>query len=289
MPRKALGRGLDALLPEDTTAATVKLLPVESISKNPYQPRHKIGDDEIAELVESIKSKGVLQPVLVRESDTGYELVAGERRWLAARKAGLDRIPALVIRVSDREALEIALIENLQRHDLNPVEEAIAYRRLMDEFGLTQQEVAEKVAKDRSTVANRLRLLNLHPDVIEMLASGDITEGHARTLLRVPYDKQPYYARLVVERGLSVRELERLLQSSQKRRKKSEGPFKDVELLVAEKAGLAARIKIGRKGKGKIELKFKNVEQLARIISNLTGEDVTSVMEKLKAAAPTSK
>ncbi len=288
MPRKALGRGLDALLPEETTAGTVKLIPVDEISPNPYQPRHKISEDEISELIESIKAKGVLQPVLVREAGEGYELVAGERRWLAAQKAGLDKIPALVVRVDDREALEIALIENLQRLDLNPVEEAIAYRRLIDEFGLTQQEVAEKVAKDRSTVANRLRLLNLHPDVIEMLADGEISEGHARTLLRVAYEKQPYYARMVKEKGLSVRELERLLKTSRQKRKKA-NPLQPIERFVSEKTGTPTIIKIGRRGKGKIEVKFKDMNQLIKILSVLTGEPEDIIAQQIEGVSGTEK
>ncbi len=282
MPRKALGRGLDALLPEESSAGTVKLIPVNSISPNPYQPRTQITEQQIAELVESVRSKGVLQPVLVRESESGYELVAGERRWLAAQKAGLDKIPALVIRVTDREALEIALIENLQRQDLNPVEEAIAYRRLMDEFGLTQQEVAERVGKDRSTVANRIRLLNLHPDVINYLADGKITEGHARVLLRVPFNKQPRYASMVIERELSVRELERMLESSKPKKKKTENIFSEVERSLSEGMGIPVKIKVGRKGKGKIELKFKSVEQLADIIARLTNSDPSRLIEDIK-------
>ena len=281
MPRKALGRGLDALLPEESTAGTVKLIPVNSISPNPFQPRKDMSEEQLAELVESIKSKGVLQPVLVRETESGYELVAGERRWLAAQKAGLDKIPALVVRVTDREALEIALIENLQRQDLNPVEEAIAYRRLMDEFGLTQQEVAERVGKDRSTVANRLRLLNLHPEVIEHLAEGRITEGHARVLLRVPYAKQPRYAAMVLEKGLSVRELERLLQSARPRRR-TQSKLSGVEKRFTEQIGIPVKIKIGRKGRGKIEFKFKNIDQLVSIISKLTGMAPSEILSLIE-------
>ena len=282
--RKALGRGLDALLPEETTAGTVRLIHVDEIKRNPFQPRQKINEQELQELVSSIREKGVLQPLLVRQKDGGYELVAGERRWLAAKQAGLDKVPALIIDVSDQEALEIALIENLQREDLNPIEEAAAYRKLIDEFGLTQAQIAERVGKDRSTIANRLRLLALHPDVISMLTEGILSEGHARVLLRLDGTEQVKFANMVVEKGLSVRELENLIQSKKPKRmakRRSLQVASEFERKLTESIGMPVKLKLGRKGGGSIQIKFKNLEQLREILLRIIGNKIDELTELL--------
>ena len=282
--RKALGRGLDALLPEETTAGTVRLIHVDEIKRNPFQPRQKINEQELQELVSSIREKGVLQPLLVRQKDGGYELVAGERRWLAAKQAGLDKVPALIIDVSDQEALEIALIENLQREDLNLIEEAAAYRKLIDEFGLTQAQIAERVGKDRSTIANRLRLLALHPDVISMLTEGILSEGHARVLLRLDGTEQVKFANMVVEKGLSVRELENLIQSKKPKRmakRRSLQVASEFERKLTESIGMPVKLKLGRKGGGSIQIKFKNLEQLREILLRIIGNKIDELTELL--------
>ena len=286
--RKALGRGLDALLPEETTAGTVRLIHVDEIKRNPFQPRQKINEQELQELVSSIREKGVLQPLLVRQKDGGYELVAGERRWLAAKQAGLDKVPALIIDVSDQEALEIALIENLQREDLNPIEEAAAYRKLIDEFGLTQAQIAERVGKDRSTIANRLRLLALHPDVISMLTEGILSEGHARILLRLDGTEQVRFANMVVEKGLSVRELENLIQSKKPKRmakRRSLQVASEFERKLTESIGMPVKLKLGRKGGGSIQIKFKNLEQLREILSKILGTEIDELQNILSLPA----
>ncbi len=286
--RKALGRGLDALLPEETTAGTVRLIHVDEIKRNPFQPRQKINEQELQELVSSIREKGVLQPLLVRQKDGGYELVAGERRWLAAKQAGLDKVPALIIDVSDQEALEIALIENLQREDLNLIEEAAAYRKLIDEFGLTQAQIAERVGKDRSTIANRLRLLALHPDVISMLTEGILSEGHARILLRLDGTEQVRFANMVVEKGLSVRELENLIQSKKPKRmakRRSLQVASEFERKLTESIGMPVKLKLGRRGGGSIQIKFKNLEQLREILSKILGTEIDELQNILSLPA----
>jgi len=286
--RKALGRGLDALLPEETTAGTVRLIHVDEIKRNPFQPRQKINEQELQELVSSIREKGVLQPLLVRQKDGGYELVAGERRWLAAKQAGLDKVPALIIDVSDQEALEIALIENLQREDLNLIEEAAAYRKLIDEFGLTQAQIAERVGKDRSTIANRLRLLALHPDVISMLTEGILSEGHARVLLRLDGTEQVKFANMVVEKGLSVRELENLIQSKKPKRmakRRSLQVASEFERKLTESIGMPVKLKLGRRGGGSIQIKFKNLEQLREILSKILGTEIDELQNILSLPA----
>jgi len=215
VPRQALGRGLEALIPElgGERRERIVSIDIDAIQPNRHQPRQHLNEEKLQELADSIRSHGLVQPVVVRTVGEGYELVAGERRWRAARLAGLDKIPAVVKDCTEAELLELALIENLQREDLAPLEEAGAYQTLIDQFGLTQEGIAHQVGKSRSQVANTLRLLGLGQVARELLASGALTGGHARTLLGVTEpDRQGALAKIAAEKGLSVRQLEELVR-----------------------------------------------------------------------------
>jgi len=277
--RKALGKGLEALLPEATlTSGSVeRLIATDQIRPSRLQPRHGIDEDGLAELAESIRQKGVIQPLLVRRVEDGFELIAGERRWRAAQKAGLDRVAAIVREATDAESFELALIENLQREDLSPLEEAGAYRRMIDDFGLTQEEVAARIGRSRATVANTLRLLGLPREIKDMIAAGKISMGHARALLAaVPASRQIALAKDVVDRGLSVRETERLAAApSYKRRRKVVALDVHVRALEEELCGLlGTRVRLIRRGEGgAIEIQYHSPEALERLLGFLRGRD----------------
>ncbi|MEO0079067.1 MAG: ParB/RepB/Spo0J family partition protein [candidate division WOR-3 bacterium] len=271
MNRKALGKGIRAIIPSQTQESLneARALPIDEIRPNPYQPRSNVEED-LSELVNSIKEKGVLQPVVVRRRRDGYELVMGERRLRAAKLAGLDRIPAVVRVVEDGEMLELALVENLQRKDLNPVAEALAYKRLNEEFGLSHEAIAQRVGKDRSTITNALRLLSLPFKVREALASGQLSPGHARALLTLASRReQVEMCERIVTQGLSVRETERLC-SERKVRPPRLPKEKDVhirELEEALQALLGTKVSIfppGR-GPGRIVIEFFSPEDLERV------------------------
>ncbi len=290
--KRGLGRGLNALLREannetisvDGTEAaqalsgyaTLKKLPVERIQRGQYQPRRDIEPEALEELAESIKAQGVMQPIIVREiGPQKYEIIAGERRWRATQLAGLDTIPALVRELSDETALAMALIENIQREDLNAMEEAIALHRLQTEFELTQQEIATAVGKSRSTVANFLRLMSLPKETQVLLERGDIEMGHAKALLGLPQDQQAAAARWVVAKGLTVRETEayvsRLLEGD---KNDSAKPLKDpnikaLETELASKLGAKVQIQHGRKGKGKLVLAYNSLDELDGILAHI--------------------
>lgn len=281
MNRKALGKGLRAIIPEktqETLATESRLIPIEEIRPNPYQPRvtkEADTDPHFQELVASIKEKGVLQPVVVRRRHDGYELVMGERRWRAAKAAGLTTIPAIVRLADDREMLEMALIENIQRADLNPIDEALAYKTLIDRFKLTHEEIAHRVGKDRSTITNALRLLTLPYRVREALRCGQITTGHARALLSlVSRREQVELCERVIAEGLSVRSLESICNerksSGWKTQKQKSAVEKDVHLLQLEQKLqeiLQTRVVITPPGKspGKIAIEFLSIDDLNRI------------------------
>ncbi len=222
MEKKALGKGLDALLPTmkpvptASTEAEVQHLRVDAIVPNRYQPRHVFAPGELAELTASIKETGVLQPVMVRRKGDGmYELISGERRWRATKEAGLETIQAVIRNCSDQESLLLALVENLQRQDLNPMETARAYSRMMKEFSMTQDAIAQKVGCDRTSVANSIRLMNLHPEVQELIEAGTISAGHAKVILGLESpESQVRVAKMVASRGLSVRDVEKVVASS---------------------------------------------------------------------------
>jgi ParB family chromosome partitioning protein len=279
MNRKALGKGLRAIIPEktqETLTAESRPIPIDEIRPNPYQPRitkEAETDPHFQELIASIKEKGVLQPVVVRRRHDGYELVMGERRWRAAKVAGLTTIPAIVRSVDDREMLEMALIENIQRADLNPIDEALAYKALSEQFGLTHDDIARRVGKDRSTITNALRLLTLPYRVREALMLGQITPGHARALLSLSSRREQVELceRVIVE-GLSVRSLERLCgelkpAKSKKDRKPAE---KDIHLLELEQQlqeilGTRVIITPPAKSPGKVTIEYFSIEDLDRI------------------------
>jgi ParB family transcriptional regulator, chromosome partitioning protein len=279
--KKGLGRGLEALLgsPEEA-AGGVAQIEIGRIRANPWQPRNDFDEERLAELAQSIREYGVLQPVLLRQAGTdSYELIAGERRLRAAQQAGLERIPALVKEYGDPQMLEVALIENLQREDINPVEAAAAYRRLSGEFGLNQDEIARRVGKARATVANALRLLTLPQPVLDALRQGEITEGHARALLQLPSALQVHAYREVRMRGLNVRETEKLARDRVpgKQRKAPDAlpAATDPETAAIEEAlqsALKTRVKVRHAGGGgKIEIDFYSQEELEGLIERIIG------------------
>ena len=286
--RRGLGRGLSALLGESDAenpagsadAVGAREIPIELIRRNPDQPRRRFGEAEIAELADSIREKGVLQPVLVRPAPDApgeYQLVAGERRWRASQQAGLKAIPALVRDLDDRQVLEIAIIENVQRADLGPIEESLSYRALMDRFGRTQEEVAQVVGKSRPHVANALRLLSLPAEVQALLADGKLTAGHARALIG---SLNPLaFAEEVIARGLNVRDTEALVKRGAPE-KKSAGPAgaaklsRDHDTLalesdLSEVLGLEVEIR-DRGGVGELRVKYTTLEQLDDLCRRLT-------------------
>jgi ParB family chromosome partitioning protein len=282
MNRQALGRGLKALIPqaEESRGDEIRQIPVSAIQPNPYQPRRDFDEEGLQELAGSISEKGVLQPITVRDMDQGFQLVAGERRWRAAQIAGLREIPALIRELSDREVMEIALIENLQREDLNPIEEAEAYQVLMREFELTQEQVAKAVGKGRPTIANRLRLLRLPEIVRRWVSGGELSPGHAKVLLMFDEERAIELGRRSVDEGWSVRQLEEYLQTKKTETARStrsprlvqESPLlREVEERLEGVLGTKVKIK-DRQGKGKIEVEYYSTEELNRILETIAGD-----------------
>jgi ParB family chromosome partitioning protein len=272
-PRRGLGRGLEVLIGGAAAEASLAEIPVSSIHPNPRQPRRRFEPEASAGLVGSIRAQGVLQPVIVRtRSGGGYELIAGERRWRAAKEAGSTTVPAVVRVADDRESILLALVENVAREQLSAVEEARAYAVLIDEFGLSLAEVAERVGRSKASVSNRLRLLELPEDVLWMLARGDLTEGHARAVLAVPeHDGRRRLARRIVRDGLSVRSAERAAQAAGARRRPRR-LGRPVDPALAERARAAAERAIGRPvrmGPGRIELPFGDEHDLAELAEAL--------------------
>lgn len=298
LKRKGLGKGLDALLsaglgvtapapampltPSETETALeykdgkLAHLPVELIQRGKYQPRRDMHPEALEELAESIKVQGVMQPVVVRPIGEGrYELIAGERRWRATQLAGLDKIPAVIRDVPDEAAIAMALIENIQRENLNPIEEAMALKRLQDEFELTHQEVAFAVGKSRTTVTNLLRLISLTDDVKVLLERGDLEMGHARCLLTLEPGVQRDIGRQIVAKGLSVRQTEALVRAYQEGKDKSKpevAPSADIRRLeesLSEKLGAGVEIQHGAKGKGKLVISYNSLDELDGILVHI--------------------
>jgi ParB family chromosome partitioning protein len=278
--QKGLGKGLGALLGDFDRAPTqntpYQLLPLHKVEPNREQPRQSFDEEELAALADSISQHGILQPLTVRELSSGYyQIIAGERRWRAARMAGLSEVPVIVIEADDRKVMELALIEILQRQDLNPVEEAAGYRSLMEDHGLTQEEAANRVGKSRSAVANALRLLNLCPDVLEQVRCGALSAGHARAVLMLKTEKQQKEAaQKIVALGLSVRQAE-LLCANMVREPKAvpEAPMKvdylgDCERQLSKKLGRGVKIVNGKR-KGRFELEFYGQEDLQVLLDTL--------------------
>lgn len=274
---KGLGRGLDALLAgdsEENNKDTLQHLKLDQLQPGKYQPRTHMDQESLAELAESIKSQGIMQPILARALIAGnYEIIAGERRWRAARLAGLTEVPVLVRVVADEAALAMSLIENIQRENLNPLEEAAGIQRLINEFDMTHQLAAEAVGRSRSAVSNLLRLLNLAPPVQELLMHSQLDMGHARALLSLPNAGQITVANEIVGKGLSVREAERLVQRQQRPDVKPKAkPDRDILRLqedLAEKLGAVVTLKAQKKGRGKLIINYDSLEQLEDIIGRL--------------------
>lgn len=280
MEKKALGKGLGALLPssklsQPTEPTDVQRIRIETIVPNRYQPRHTFPPDELAELAASIKESGVLQPIMVRRKGDGiYELISGERRWRASKEAGLETIPVVIRNCSDQEALLLALVENLQREDLNPMETARAYSRMMNEFGLTQDAIAAKVGRDRSSVANFVRLIHLHPELQELVQKGTLTTGHAKALLSLssPED-QLKIGKIVASGALSVRETEKLVESSvtgKKRQNKTphSSPWVELETRLQKRLGTKVTIHPQNQG-GKIVIHYFSPAELDGVVETL--------------------
>ncbi|KJJ98646.1 MULTISPECIES: ParB/RepB/Spo0J family partition protein [Pseudomonas] len=285
--KRGLGRGLDALL-SGSSAATLQEeavqvdskelqhLPLDLIQRGKYQPRRDMDPQALEELAQSIKAQGVMQPIVVRPIGNGrYEIIAGERRWRATQQAGLDKIPAMVREVPDEAAIAMALIENIQREDLNPIEEAAALQRLQQEFQLTQQQVADAVGKSRVTVANLLRLIALPEEIKTLLSHGDLEMGHARALLGLPENRQVEGARHVVARGFTVRQTEALVRQWLNT---SEEPVKTVrtdpdisrlEQRLAERLGAPVQIRHGQKGKGQLVIRYNSLDELQGVLAHI--------------------
>ncbi|MBI5603922.1 MAG: ParB/RepB/Spo0J family partition protein [Deltaproteobacteria bacterium] len=272
--KRGLGRGLGALIPTVETPKGEKrsffYVGIEEVQPNPLQPRKKVKEASIDQLAESIKEKGIIQPLLVRKIDDGYELIAGERRWRAAQRAGLTEVPVLIREAEPTAQLELALIENIQRQNLNPMEEAEAYQRLIQEFGISQEEVGRRVGKDRSSVANILRLLKLSPWVQEKISEGAVSFGHAKCLLALESpQEQIRLAKEIIEKGISVRELERIMKKGEpaqvkKGRLASLAEEDWVKEMIQK---YKTRIKLKRKKKGgALEIYFHSEEELIRIV-----------------------
>lgn len=277
--RQALGRGLEALIPSaGTEERGIRQIPLEAIRPSGYQPRKVFDDNKLQELAGSIRSRGVLAPIILRQTDDGYELVAGERRFRAARMAGLATIPAIIKEVSNSEMLELALIENIQREDLNPIEEAEVYRRLTEEFGLSQEEVARRVGRDRSSVANGLRLLRLPARIQQDLAAGSLTAGHARALLALEAASEQLRLReQIVRRGLTVRAAESLVRRLKARPvpRRIRGARVSPHVSALEdrlRQRLATKVAIIPAGRGgRIELHYFSDEDLTRLVEAVCG------------------
>ena len=288
--RRGLGRGLDALLtssPKQKSAddqqtsspaqqSELQKLPIEKLRPGKYQPRKDMSPDALEELSSSIKSQGIIQPIVVRPIDAdSYEIIAGERRWRAAQLAEIDLVPCLVKDVPDEAAVAMALIENIQREDLNAMEEAIALERLLNEFELTHQEVADAVGKSRTAVSNLLRLNNLNPEVKTLLEHGDIEMGHARALLALENDLQTTTARTIAAKELTVRETEALIKKlqqpeKQKVEKEKDPDTKSLEQNLSEKLGSQVTISHSKKGKGKMVISYSNLDELDGIVARFS-------------------
>lgn len=280
MKSKGLGRGLGALIPEGIIAIEdrVQMIPITQIVSSPCQPRRQFSEETLAELVMSIRECGIIQPILLKPLHTGYQLIAGERRLRAARIVGLATIPAIIRNVSDLAALEMTLIENLQRKDLNPIEEAIGFRFLADEFGMTQEQIADRIGKDRVTITNTLRLLKLPDEIQHYVESEHLSMGHAKVLLTVTNrEQQIKLAGMVIANGWSVRALESYLKTAAHERKPPRETIPDPELNSAIDAlrrrfGTKVEISRNQKCRGAIRVEFYSDEDLLRILELLNGE-----------------
>ena len=287
LQKKGLGRGLDALIPtapaveahdQSKAVPSGHTVPVDQIKPSPFQPRRNFDDGKISELAASISEQGLIQPLVIRRLPTGFELIAGERRWRAAIKAGLTEVPVIIREATDTEALQLALVENLQREDLNPVEEAAGYQRLQQEFQWTQEEMADRIGKSRPAIANSLRLLTLPQEVQQELAGGNLPAGQARALLGLPNETLIVAAcREVIRKGLSTRETEKLVRVMKLgRRRRSDVTPEDpnIRSVVEEmQRALGTKVRLmpkGKTAKGKIEIEYYSLTDLDRILQKIT-------------------
>lgn len=287
--KRGLGRGLDALLPKSQTSSPanssadtdlVKDVPIEWIQPGRYQPRTVFNQESLQDLAESLKAQGMMQPIVLRSiGDDRYEIIAGERRWRAAQLAGMEKVSAIVRAVNDESALAMSLIENIQREDLNPLEEARALQRLIDEFELTHQQVAEAVGRSRSGVTNTLRLTQLAPTVAKMLENGQLEMGHARSLLALDIASQPAIAREIVDRGLNVRQTEALVRSASKpvsakpAVKPRDADTRRLEEKLGETLGQPVKLQQAGKGKGRLIIAYNSLDELDGILHRIGYEE----------------
>jgi len=269
--KKGLGRGLSSLIGETKVETQKNQLPVSDLIPNKYQPRKNFDEKNLEDLTNSIKERGIIQPIIVRKSNnenSKFEIIAGERRWLAAQRAGIHTVPVVITDVDDLKSLEFAIVENVQRHDLNPLEEAQGYRRLIDEFSYDQEKVSKFIGKSRSYITNALRILTLPDEVIKLIESNKLSTGHAKIL--VGLDNASFVANKIVDNKLSVRQAENFVQLFRKKRQKSK-MTKDtniiaLELSVSNKIGLNVEIQNNKRNKGKISFEYKDLDQLNKII-----------------------
>ncbi len=290
MKKGGLGKGLDSLIPKNETKNQVsevvntdvkdkseQVVKLTSIEPNPLQPRKQFDEDTLLELSESIKQFGVIQPITVRKVNDMYQIVAGERRWRASRLAGLKEVPVIIKEYTDQEVMEIGLIENIQRQDLNPIEEAIAYKKLLNEYNLKQDELAERVSKSRTVITNSMRLLKLDDRVQQMIVDEMLTTGHARALLAIDDVELQYKTAVkIFDEKLSVREVEKLIKAlkSPKKEKINKEPdiiMKDLETKIIDRLGTKVNIKQGSNNKGKIEIEYFSTEEFERLFDILMG------------------
>ena len=272
--KKGLGRGLSSLLGDTTKKIETNKVSINDLTRNKFQPRKNFSSESLEELTNSIKEQGIIQPIVVRPdktTDGKYEIIAGERRWLASQKAGLYEVPVVILDVDDVKSLEFAIIENIQRQDLNPIEEARGYKRLMDDFGYNQDKLSKFIGKSRSYIANSLRLLSLPEEVLSMVEQGNLTSGHARSLVGLMNAKS--LAKQIIDRTLSVRQSEQLVKKFRDRKNIKLVPKKDINILeleriLEEKTGLKVSIINKKNNMGKIYFEYKDLEQL-EFITNL--------------------
>jgi len=266
--KKGLGRGLSSLIGETRVESKINKLQLSEIVPNKFQPRKNFDEDSLNDLSNSIKERGVIQPIIVRKSGSEYEIIAGERRWLAARKAGLHDIPVVVTDADDLKSLEFAIVENVQRHDLNPLEEAMGYKRLIDEFSYDQEKVSKFIGKSRSYITNALRILNLPSDVLKFVEEKKISAGHAKIL--VGLENASFIANKIIEKKLSVRQSENFVKIFKKKtnyKKLLKDPnIKQLEDLLINKTGLSVAIKNDKRNKGTITFSYHDMDQLNKII-----------------------
>tara|TARA_B100000965_G_C19545288_1_gene737505 strand:+ start:688 stop:1539 length:852 start_codon:yes stop_codon:yes gene_type:complete len=273
--KKGLGRGLSSLIGDSDSKSKQSNLKIDEIISNPYQPRKTFDDEKLNDLTNSIKERGIIQPIVVRPSksqDEKFEIIAGERRWLAAKKANLDSVPVVILNVDDEKSLEFAIVENVQRQDLNSIEEAKGYQKLIDEFNYNQEKLSKFIGKSRSYIANSLRLLSLSPDVIEYMEKGTLTAGHARALIGVP--NAGIIAKKIIKNELSVRQVENLVKVFKNKNivkliKSKDSNIIELQKSLENKTGLSVIIQNKKNNSGKITFEYKNLDQLDKIIATI--------------------